>query len=108
MPTATFASDILEQGNLAQNADETKTLDMIEAQINQNEKRQFAALDTISTVSASIATRQKQALISVGLQPDKLTAPTDHKTATGGPFIPLKNIQNGSPFEQAVYRAQKT
>ena len=81
-------------------------LGIIETHLDQSEQKQFAVLDTLTAGSAKALMQNKQALLNAGLQPDRLTVPQDGKAATGGPFVPVKWDQGGTPFDQAVLRAK--
>ena len=104
-PLASFAQDNSNSSSVAPE-NSSDLLGMIETHIDQSEQKQFAVLDTLTSVSDKALIQNKQALINAGLQPDHLTLPSDGKAATGGPFVPVKLDQSATPFDQAVLRAK--
>ncbi len=75
--------------------------------LDQVEKRQMAALNTVEDGMESRLRRMRAVFSDLGLDMAEMEAATP-RAPMGGPFVPVKLTANAGPFERQLYRIRLT
>jgi murein DD-endopeptidase MepM/ murein hydrolase activator NlpD len=80
-------------------------LEALSTSLEHMERTQVRAVTHLAEATRSKSVRLRNAISEAGLPVDRLTPPNS-KSAVGGPFVPIREDADASPFERQIVRLQ--